>query len=272
MLLDKPQSACGILNTPLTQKWYQVAGVGQTSSDPGGFRKWENMLRKLASLFTIRFTLVAMLVVLGGIIGYYTIGLTRDAIAKRDNALIAVDASLIAENSLKAADALASEREYTVRALGIGSFMGVIDSALGKKALGYRAEAQQAMAAVIASADSESAAGSARSHLSALARSNAALGALRGKVDAALQTGGMLDDRELSDEWWPAVSETIILLRQLRVSTVFRPDGRLDFPPRFARIQELARVQEAVWAIAEHTAGEREIIARAISSAEPLSR
>ena len=128
-------------------------------NDPGGFRKWDNMLRKLASLFTIRFSLVAMLVVLGGIIGYYTIGLTLDAIAKRDNARIAVDAGLIAENSLKAADALASEREYTVRALGIGSFMGVIDSALGEKALAYRAEAQQAMAAVVASAGGESVAG-----------------------------------------------------------------------------------------------------------------
>jgi methyl-accepting chemotaxis protein len=230
------------------------------------------MLRKLASLFTIRFSLVAMLVVLGGIIGYYTIGLTLDAMAKRDNARIAVDAGLIAENSLKAADALASEREYTVRALGIGSFMGVIDSALGEKALAYRAEAQQAMAALIASAGGESVAGSASSHLAALARSNVALGALRAKVDAALQTGGMLDDRALADEWWPAVSETIILLRQLRVSTGFRPDSRLDFPPRFARIQELARVQEAVWAIAEHTAREREIIARAVSSVEPLSR
>ncbi len=229
------------------------------------------MLHKLASMFTIRFSLFAMLVVLGAIVGYYTIGLTRDAIAKRANARFAVDAGMIAENSLTAASALAAEREFTVRALGIGSFMGVIDGPLGEKALEYRAEAQQAMAALIASVG-KATQGAAGTHLDALERKIVILEALRGKVDAALQTGGMLDDRELAEQWWPAVSETVFLLRQLRVSTGFRPDSRLDFPPRFARIQELAQLQEAVWVIAEHTAQEREIIARTISSAEPLSR
>jgi methyl-accepting chemotaxis protein len=229
------------------------------------------MLRKLASLFTIRFSLVAMLVVLGAIIGYYTIGLTRDAVAKRDNARIAVDAGMIAESSLKAASALAAEREFTVRALGIGSFMGVIDGALGERALEYRAEAQQAMAAVFVLAG-QTVQGDAGAHLVALERNNTVLEALRAKVDSAVQAGGMLDDRELTEQWWPVASETIFLLRQLRISTGFRPDSRLDFPPRFARIQELALVREAVWSIAEHTAQEREIIARAISSAEPLSR
>jgi methyl-accepting chemotaxis protein len=230
------------------------------------------MLRKLASIFTIRFSLVAMLVVLGAIIGYYTIGLTLDAVAKRDNARVAVDAGMTAEISLKAADALAVEREFTVRALGIGSFMGVIDGALGEKALEYRAEARQAMAAVMASAGGESELGSVGPRLAALERNNVVLEALRGKVDAALLAGGMLDDRELAEQWWPVVSEAVILLSELRVSTGFRPDSRLDFPPRFARIQELAQLREAVWAIAEHTAREREIIVRAISSADPLSK
>jgi methyl-accepting chemotaxis protein len=229
------------------------------------------MLRKLASLFTIRFSLFAMLVVLGAIIGYYTIGLTRDAVAKRNNALVAVDAAVVTEYSLKAADALALEREYTVRALGIGSFMGVIDEALGRTALEHRAGAQRAMALLVASAG-QAGRGEAGPHLIALERQYAALETLRAKVDAALRTGGMLEDRVLAEKWWPAVTETIMLLKKIRVSNGFRPDSRLDFPPRFARIQELEQVQEAVWAIAEHTAHEREIIARAISSAEPLSR
>ncbi len=213
-----------------------------------------------------------MLVLLGAIIGYYTIGLTLDAFAKRDNAKIAVDAGRTAGLSLKAADALAAEREFTVRALGIGSFMGEIDESLGEKVLVYRTEAQQAMAAVIASVDGESAAGSAKPKLAALKRNNAVLDALRGRVDAALQEGGMLIDQDLAKQWWPTVSETVVLLSELRVSTGFRPDSRLDFPPRFARIQELAQLQEAVWAIAEYTAQEREIIVRAISAADPLSK
>ena len=102
-----------------------------------------------------------MLVLLGAIIGYYTIGLTLDAFAKRDNAKIAVDTGRTAGLSLKAADALAAEREFTVRALGIGSFMGEIDESLGEKVQEYRAEAQQAMASVSASGDGETAAGSA---------------------------------------------------------------------------------------------------------------
>lgn len=227
------------------------------------------MLRKLASLLvTIRFSLIAMLVFLGVIIGYYTIGLMVDATAKRDNALVAVDAGMVAEYSLNAADALSLEREYTVRALAIGGFMGMIDEEIGKKALEFRAQARQAMDSVIASAGSDAAG----PHLAALARNNAALDSLRKRVDAALRAGGMLDDRELAEQWWPVVSETIILLRKQRDSDGFRPDSRLDFPPRFARIQELARVREAVWAIAEYTAREREIIAHAISAAAPLSR
>jgi methyl-accepting chemotaxis protein len=173
---------------------------------------------------------------------------------------------------LKAADALAAEREFTVRALGIGSFMGEIDASLGEKVLEYRAEAQQAMTATIASVGGEFAAGSVGSTLATLKRNIAVLDTLRGRIDAALQDGGMLIDQDLANQWWPAVSETVILLRELRVSTGFRPDDRLDFPPRFARIQELAQLQEAVWAIAEYTAQEREIIVRAISAADPLSK
>jgi methyl-accepting chemotaxis protein len=118
----------------------------------------------------------------------------------------------------------------------------------------------------------EFAAGSVGSTLATLKRNIAVLDTLRGRIDAALQDGGMLIDQDLANQWWPAVSETVILLRELRVSTGFRPDDRLDFPPRFARIQELAQLQEAVWAIAEYTAQEREIIVRAISAADPLSK
>ncbi|MDH5555769.1 MAG: methyl-accepting chemotaxis protein [Alphaproteobacteria bacterium] len=227
------------------------------------------MLRKLASLLvTIRFSLIAMLVVLGVIVGYYTIGLTRDAIAKRDNALRAFDVGMAAEQSLKAADALVLEREYTVRALAIGSFMGLIDEDIGKAAQEYRVQARQAMASVVDSTGENAA----DPYIKDLARNNVLLDRLRERVDAALREGGMLDDRELAEQWWPAVGETITLLRKQRAFHGFRPDDRLDFPPRFARIQELARLQEAVWAIAEHTALEREIIARAIASAAPMSR
>jgi len=229
------------------------------------------MLRKLARLFTIRRSLVTMLLLLAWIIGYYTIGLTGDAIAKRDNARVAANAGTIAEYSLKAARALAAEREYTVRALGIGRFMGVIDTELGKKALAYRTEARQAMGSVTAAAG-RMAEGAAAQDLEAIGRKIADLDALRQKVDRALQTGGMLDDRQLAEQWWPTIGDLIVLLRDLRASTAFRPDGHLDFPPRFARIQELGRLQEAVWAIAEYTAEEREIIARAISVVEPLTR
>lgn len=130
-----------------------------------------------------------MLVVLGAIIGYYTIGLRSDAIAKRDNSIVAVDAGVIVEDTLRAADALASEREYTARALGIGSFKGVMDEALGKKALEYRAKAKQAMAAVIAAAGGDVAVGSVGMGLTALERGEKALGALRVRVDAALKKG-----------------------------------------------------------------------------------
>ena len=152
------------------------------------------MLRKLRSfLFTIRFSLLAMLVVLACIVGYYTIGLMVDAIGKRDNALRAVDAGKVSEHALKAAAALSSEREFTVRALGIGSFIGVIDPALGEEALKYRAAAQQSVTAATEAALSltRDVAGE---HLAALERSNEKVKGLRRRVDKALQTGGMLGD------------------------------------------------------------------------------
>ena len=229
------------------------------------------MLRKLwAFLFTIRFSLLAMLVLLACIIGYYTIGLMMDAIAKRDNALAAVEAGIISDHALQAEDALSSEREFTIRALGIGRFMGVIDQALGSRVVEYRGQAQDSMRAVLDSA-TRIADDNVVPQLAALKQSNDNLMALRRKVDAALQRGGMLDDEPLAEQWWPAVSETLSQLRKLRRSVEFRPDERLDFPPRFARIQELAQLQEAVSAVAQYTAEEREIIGRAISSAEPFS-
>ena len=79
-----------------------------------------SFINSMRSALSVRNSLVAILIVLTGIIGYFTIGLTIDAMNKRDNAIVASHAAIAADRMIEAAAALAAEREVAARALGIG--------------------------------------------------------------------------------------------------------------------------------------------------------
>jgi methyl-accepting chemotaxis protein len=223
------------------------------------------------SVLSVRNSLVAILCVLTGIIGYYTIALTIDAIHKRDNAIVASTAGAAADRMLEAAAALAAEREVTARALGIGGFAGAIGAGSRDQIAGHRATAQSLIEDVteaLRAAD----ASTLEQHLAAVRRQEKALRALRARVDEVLRQGGTLGvNDELAQQWWPAVSGVIEALERLRLAAEFRPDDTLDFPPRFSRIQEIAALKQAVWKITEYTARERDVLAAALSNAVPLS-
>jgi methyl-accepting chemotaxis protein len=215
--------------------------------------------------------LVAILCLLTGIIGYYTIALTIDAKHKRDNAIVASTAGAAADRLLDAAASLAAEREVTARALGIGGFAGAIDPGSRDEIAGYRAAAQSFLedAARAPSLVERSALGP---HLSDIRRREKALGVLRARVDELLRQGGTLAaNDELAEQWWPTVSGVIEALERLRLAAEFRPDDTLDFPPRFSRIQDFAALKQAVWKITEYTARERDVLTAALSKKVPLS-
>ncbi len=223
------------------------------------------------SALSVRNSLVAILCVLTGIIGYYTVALTIDAIHKRDNAIVASNAGAVADRMLDAAAALAVERELTARALGIGGYAGAIDSGMVARITRQREVAQGLLDGVIGDLGAAGAPALAP-YLGAVQRNADDLRVLRVRVDEALRQGGTLgEDEPLAETWWPTVSGVIDALERLRLAAEFRPDDTLDFPPRFSRIQELAALKQAVWTMTEYTAREREVLAAALAGDAPLS-
>ncbi|UCH75052.1 MAG: HAMP domain-containing protein [Rhodospirillales bacterium] len=223
------------------------------------------------TVLSVRNSLMAILCVLTGIIGYYTIALTIDATHKRDNAMAAAVAGAIGDRMLEAAAALAAEREATARALGIGGYKGIGDPGLLERIARDRASAGTLIEAALN--DLSHVGGSAlETHIAAVRQSTKALEALRQRVDGALrQGGGRVADDELETRWVSTASSVIEALERLRLAAEFRPDDTLDFPPRFSRIQELAALKQAVWKIAEYSAREREVLAAVISGGTRLS-
>jgi methyl-accepting chemotaxis protein len=226
---------------------------------------------KARRAFSVRYSLVAILILLTGIIGYYTIALTIDAVHKRDNAIAASAAGSTADRLLEAAAALAAEREATARALGIGGYAGAANPRSRDEIAGHRASAKSLIADVtrmLAAADMPTL----EPHLTALRREEKALDALRAQADGLLRQGntpGVGD--ALAIQWWPAVSGVIEALERLRLAAEFRPNDKLDFPPRFSRIQDLAALKEAIWKITEYTARERDVLATVLSGSDPMS-
>ncbi len=231
----------------------------------------DSLLFRARCWLSVRNSLVAILCVLTGIIGYYTIALWIDAVHKRDNALVASLAGATADRMLGAAAALAAERELTARALGIGGYAGSVDTGLRGQIDRQRGIGQSMLEEVIENLDSMDSPALAP-HFGAVRQALDDLRVLRVRVDEALrQDGSVAAGDELADRWWPTVSGVIDSLERLRLAAEFRPDDTLDFPPRFSRIQELATLKQAVWTIIEYTAREREVLATALSNDEPLS-
>ncbi len=226
---------------------------------------------KARRAFSVRYSLVAILFVLTGITGYYTIALTIDAIHKRDNAIAASTVGSSADRLLEAAAALAAERETTARALGIGGYAGAANPRSRDEIAGHRASAKSLIAdttGALAAADMPSL----TPHLAALRREEKALDALRARADGLLRQGETAGaGSELAQQWWPAVSGVVEALERLRLAAEFRPNDKLDFPPRFSRIQDLAALKQAVWKITEYSARERDLLAAALSGSAPLS-
>ncbi len=226
---------------------------------------------KASRAFSVRYSLVTILLLLAGIIGYYTIALTIDAIHKRDNAIVASTAGAAADRMLDAAAALAAEREATARALGIGGYAGAADPRSRDRIASHRATAMSLIEDVTQAFSGADTSGLAP-HLAALRQKEKALNVLRARVDELLRqdkTPGA--DDELAEKWWPGVSGVVEALERLWLAAEFRPNDSLDFPPRFSRIQDLAALKQAVWKITEHTARERDLLATALSKSAPLS-
>lgn len=223
------------------------------------------------SIFSVRNSLFLVLAVLSAIIGYYTIGLTRFAFWNRDNAVVAETASKAGDSMMMASHALALEREFTMRGLGIGEFTGTVNNAMAADIRKSRMASGDAIdTAVAALRASEH--GISETHVAALERELGELDALRRRVDAAFGRGGMLDDRELVAGWWDTATATIEALQDLQVASEFRADGRLDFARLFGNVQELAGLKQAVWSITEFTARERETLYVALLNGDPLSK
>ena len=220
---------------------------------------------------SVRNSLVAILCVLTGIIGYYTIALTIDAKHKRDNAIAASHAGMAADRMLDAAAALAAEREATARALGIGGFTGAVASGSRDEVSRRRAAVRSVLEDVTRAVDAAGTS-SLEPYLAAVRQKERDLEALRGRIDGVLQQAGTQGaGDEIGEQWVSVTSGVIEALERLRLAAEFRPDDTLDFPPRFSRIQEFAALKQAVWKIAEYTARERDVLATALSNAGPLS-
>jgi len=218
---------------------------------------------------SVRNSLVIILCVLTGIIGYYTIALTIDAVNKRDNAIAASNSGEAADRMLDVAAALAAEREATVGALGGRD--GSIDAASRDGIENSRAAARSSLQGLMrdpAVSDAPALAG----YLAAVRRSADDLDEARARVDDALRSGGTFPaGGNLASDWSDAVSGVIEALERLRLAAEFRPDDTLDFPPRFSRMQEFAALKQAVWTIIEYTARERDMLSSVLSGAAPLS-
>lgn len=235
----------------------------------GGVFTW--LLDSLRRTLSVRNSLIAILVVLSGIIGYYTIALTFDATNKRDNSRTAVRAGAATDRMLLAAAALAAERETTVRALGIGQ----VDGRIRRDYAGDLAKLRESANSLVGGLERDLGAGrhaAVERHLSSVQRNIRDLAALRAEVDDRLRNGGRLAAGDpVAVGWQPAVAAVIDSLERLRLAADFQPDNTLDFPPRFSRIQELAALKQAVWRVTEYAAREREYLFTAVANAAPLT-
>ncbi len=225
--------------------------------------------RHRTTVFTVHNSLIVIIAVFTGIIGYYTIGLTVHAIANRDNAANAARANELADRVLAATRALASEREVATRALTSPALDAGARNLLRAGIERARAISRPALSS-LADALRVRMGGAPSDSLAILEQRLQKLDDLRRRIDAA---GGAATptSRLIANEWWAASTEAIEAMQRLRLATEFRPDRRLDFAPMFARIQEHAALKQATWEISEFMLRERALLLDAIAEGRRLS-